>query len=75
MLATLVELKDSPKSEESRRKADDAKGLEELDRFDFLPERPNNGMRVIFFLTEVASSPEGTSKFTEVVASLWFGRS
>ena len=56
-----------PKSEESRTK--DANGLEELDWFDFLRERPNNGIRVIFFLTEAASSPDGTSKLVEVVTS------
>jgi hypothetical protein len=75
VLAILLVLDDSPKSEESRGKADDAKGLEELDWFDFLRERPNNGMRVIFFLIEVASSPEGTSKCMEEVVSFWVGRS
>ena len=66
-LGGLLALDGVPKSEESRTK--DANGLEEADWFDFLRERPNNGIRVIFFLTEAVSSPDGTSKFMDVVAS------
>lgn len=61
----------SPMSEESRTKLDDTKVLEVVDWFDFFRERPNRGIRVIFFFVVVpSSSPDGTSKFAEVVESI-----
>ena len=67
VLSALLALGGSPKSEESCIK--DANGVEGVDWLDFLRERPNNGIRVIFFLTEGISSPDGTSKFLDVVSS------
>ena len=67
VLGALLAVNSSPKFEESHTK--ELNGLEGVDWFDLLRERPNNGICMIFFLVEAVSSPNRTSKFLDVAAS------
>jgi len=56
----------SPWSVESRILLDEANGPETVELFDFFLDRPNNGIRVIFFFDPPSLSLRGTSSLAEL---------